>query len=375
MAIAQRLRSLDVFRGLTVFAMLLVCNLGELSPNYSPLLHAAWEHITPADLVFPFFLFILGVALTLELQPYSMSESGFVVEFRKQAVYARLARRAGILVLLGLLLNAFPDFDLVTWRLPGVLQRIAICYFVAALIVLHLPLRGQWSIGGLTLLGYSAILCFVDAPGVVAGRFEPAANLPRWVDLAVFSSGHLFVECPTDPEGLLSTPAAVVSVLIGCWVGRRVLSRPMSCRCGIAIIGLGVVCCSLGWVLSPIIPIIKVIWTPTFVLYAGGWAMICFGLCYLLTDAKPAGGWVWVALVFGRNAILAYVLSEAASDTLSAIDIRGTPFSKYVANSITNLSGGAISAQLSSLLYACLLTLAIWAICLVLYKRRWFLRV
>ena len=370
-----RLISVDVFRGLTIFAMLIVCNLGDLSHNYSLLLHATWDHITPADLVFPFFLFIVGVALSAELGPYVVTASEDWHRLHDQALYTRLARRAGILALLGLLINVFPTFDFVTWRIPGVLQRIAICYFVAAMIFIHVPLRWQWSIGVATLVGYAALLCFVGVPGIVPGHIEPLSNLPRWVDLAVFSSAHLLAMCPTDPEGLLSTPAAVVSVLLGCWVGRNLVNQPLSYRCGALVIVFGLVCSMLGWALSSVLPMIKVIWTPTYVLFAGGWAMMCYGLCYLFTDVRPAASWMWIVQVFGRNAILSYVLSEIASDTLSIVDMHGTPFSIFATDYIINLSGGLISPKMGSLLYACLLTLAIWGICYISYQRRWFIRV
>lgn len=213
---------------------------------------------------------------------------------------------------------------------------------------------------------------FPDCP---PGHLDALANLPRWVDLAVFSPAHLFNECPTDPEGLLSTPSAVVSVLLGCWAGHCLINRPVSCRWGMRVIASGFVCSVLGWAGSLTIPMVKIIWTPTYVLFAGGWAMMFFGLCYLLTDVRQTAGWMWVAQVFGRNAILSYVLSEVASDTLSVMDMHGTPFSLFVTSRIITLSGRLVSPRLGSLLYACLLTLTIWSVCWILYRRRWFIRV
>jgi predicted acyltransferase len=365
-----RLTSLDVFRGFNIFAMILVNDAGDWSHTYSPLLHATWDRITPTDLVFPFFLFIVGVALAAALRPYWDGERR-----ADRALYLRLARRAAVLVLLGLFMNGLPTLDAATWRIPGVLQRIGICYFLAALIVVRVPRRWQWVIGAAILGGYAALLHFVGAPGVAPGQLEPTANLPRWFELKVFSAAHVYTAWPTEPEGLLSTPAAIVSVLLGCWVGMTIAGRPPSSRRGALIIGWGLLCVALGWGLSPILPMVKMIWTPTYVLFAGGWAMIAFGVCYLLTDARHAANPVWAVQVFGRNAILAYVLSELAAIALSAITVHGAPFPVFATASLAHAGGGRMSMEMASLLFACLFTLAIWVLLYVPYRRRWFIRV
>ena len=360
-----RLASLDVFRGFNIFAMILVNTPGDASRTYGPLLHATWERITPTDLVFPFFLFIVGVALAAALRPYWSGERR-----PDRALSLRLARRAAVLVLRGLIINAFPTFDLATWRIPGVLQRIGICFFVAAVIVLRVPRTWQWVIGAAILLGYAALLLFVGAPGVAPGQLEPTANLPRWFELKVFSAAHVYSVWPTEPEGLLSTPAALVSVLIGCWVGMAVAGQPPSSRRAARIIAGGVVCAAAGWGLSPILPMVKMIWTPTYVLFAAGWAMIAFGVCYLLTDVRGVANPVWPVQVFGRNAILAYVLSEFAAIALSTYGFPGRATAAFA-----RAGGGIVSMEMASLLYACLFTLGIWMILYVPYRRRWFMRV
>jgi predicted acyltransferase len=171
----SRLTSLDVFRGLTIVAMIIVNNSGDFSHTYPPLLHAEWNRITPTDLVFPFFLFIVGVALAAAFRPYwtTASQERRLLD---RTLYMRLARRAVLLILLGLLVNGFPGFHLATWRVPGVLQRIAICFSLAALVVLHVPLRWQWGLGAAILGSYAAILRFVGAPGVAAGQLEPTVS-------------------------------------------------------------------------------------------------------------------------------------------------------------------------------------------------------
>ena len=220
------------------------------------------------------------------------------------------------------------------------LQRIGICFFLAAVIVLRVPRLWQWVIGAAILGGYAAILLFVGAPGVAPGQLEPTANLPRWFELNVFSAAHVYTVWPTEPEGLLSTPSAVVSVLLGCWTGMAVAGRTPSPRLGGRIIGAGALCAAVGWGLSPILPMVKMIWTPTFVLFTGGWAMIAFGVCYLLVDVRHVANPVWPVQVFGRNSILAYVLSELAAIALSMVTVHGVPFSVFVTTSLAGAGGG-----------------------------------
>lgn len=379
-AVTARLASLDVFRGFNIAAMILVNTPGDGSHTYAPLLHATWDRLTPTDLVFPFFMFIVGVALAAALRPYWSGERS-----PDGALYRRLARRAAILILLGLIINAFPTFDLATWRIPGVLQRIGIGFFFASVIVLTVPRRWQYAIGAAILGGYAAVLLFVSAPGVAPGQIEPTANVSRWFDLQVFSAAHVYTVWPTEPEGLLSTPSAIVSVLLGCWTGMTVVGRLPSFRRGTRIIACGAVLAVLGWSLSPIVPMVKMIWSPTFVLFTAGWAMVAFGVCYLLTDVRRASpphalrdgasNRLWPVLVFGRNAILAYVLSEFAAVALSMVTVQGMAFPIFVTTRLADRAGGLLSLEMASLLYACLFTLTIWLLLLVPYRRRWFVRV
>jgi len=375
MSLRLRLASLDVFRGFNIFAMILVNDPGDGAHTYAPLLHATWERITPTDLVFPFFMFIVGVALAAALRPYWMGERA-----PDRALYLRLARRAAILIVLGLLINGAPAFDLATWRIPGVLQRIGICFFLASIVILRVPRRWQFVIGAAILGAYSAALLFAGAPGVAPGQIEPTANISRWFDLEVFSAAHVYTVWPTEPEGLLSTPSALVSVLLGCWIGMAVVSGTPSARLGARIIGWGVLCAAVGWGMSPVLPMVKMIWSPTFVLFTGGWAMIAFGVCYLLTDVRYAknprtrrADPLWPVQVFGRNAILAYVISEVAAIALSQVSVQGTAFSVFVTRSLAD--GVGITLELASLVYACLFTFSIWLLLIVPYRRQWFVRV
>ena len=210
----QRLLSLDVFRGLTIAAMLLVNNPGTWSHVYPPLEHAEWNGWTPTDLVFPFFLFIVGIATALSLGALRDAGGGRAEVFRKAFA------RAAIIFGLGLLLQGFPHYDLPHLRIPGVLQRIAIAYLLTAIVVLLTGVRGQvLTLLGL-LLGYWTLMTLVPVPGFGRGVLEPEKNLSNWLDFRLLGVNHVWHETRTwDPEGLLSTMGAVASVLCGVLAG------------------------------------------------------------------------------------------------------------------------------------------------------------
>lgn len=371
-----RLTSLDVFRGLAVIAMIIVSNQGDYDHAFAQVVHAEWDDIRFADIVFPSFLFTVGLSLAAALRPYlattPVDEGGRRPD---RALYLKLCRRALVLVVLGLLINGFPEFQFETWRVTGILQRIGVCYLIAALIMLHVPLRWQLELGAAILVLYSAILHFVGAPGVAPGQLEPTTNLPRWLDLAVFSRSHLFHAWPTEPEGLLSTLPAIVSVLLGGWVGLGVTNQLPAWRRGALIIAAGLALATLGMTGSTILPMVKMIWTPTFTLFSGGCAMVCYGLIYLLCDAMTAPKSIWVMQVFGRNAILAYVLSELGAKALPYLRVNGTSIPDLVSAAITSLEGTPVPAEIGSLIYACLYVVAMWVVLYIPYRRGWFIRI
>ncbi|MBI4876727.1 MAG: DUF1624 domain-containing protein, partial [Acidobacteria bacterium] len=208
-----RLESLDVFRGATIAAMILVNNPGSWSAVYSPLLHAGWHGWTPTDLIFPFFLWISGVAMTLSFAKRMERGDG------RRRLFLHTLRRAAAIFGVGLFLNAFPYFDLATLRIPGVLQRIAVCYLIAAAIFLTTKLRGQ-AIAILSLLGvYWAVMKWIPVPGYGAGVLEKHGNFAQWIDSLVLS-GHMWSATKTwDPEGIVSTLPSIATVLFGVLCG------------------------------------------------------------------------------------------------------------------------------------------------------------
>src|SRR5918992_3136911 len=211
---ARRLISLDVFRGITIAGMVLVNNPGTWEHVYEPLQHAGWHGWTPTDLVFPFFLFIVGVAIPLAFA--KRLESGG----SKRDVYIKIIKRTLIIFAIGLFLNGFPYFGLAEYRIPGVLQRIAVCYFFASIIFLNAKVRTQIAITIGLLLVYWFMLKFIPAPGYAAGDLTKEGSLPSYIDRVVFGK-HVWSQARVyDPEGLLSTIPALATTMIGVFTGQ-----------------------------------------------------------------------------------------------------------------------------------------------------------
>ena len=303
---ADRLQSLDAFRGITVAAMLVVNNPGTWSAIYPPLRHAAWHGWTPTDLIFPFFLFIVGVAMSLSFA--KLSARGVT----RRALLAKSAKRAAILVLLGLVLHAFPwvGTDLSELRLPGVLQRIGLAYLIAAPIVLYTDVRGRVAALLALLLGYWALLELVPVPGVGAGVLEPGRDLGAWLDRALLGTNHLWDYSRTwDPEGLLGSLPAAGSALLGVFVGDWLRgARPVR-RTATGLVAGGALAVVLGLAWGVVFPINKSLWTSSYAVFTAGMATLVLTLCWLLIDVKGRRGWARPFVVFGINALAAFFLS------------------------------------------------------------------
>lgn len=305
---APRLQSLDVFRGLTIAAMLLVNNPGSWIHVYRPLEHAAWNGWRPADLVFPFFLFIVGITTTISLGGWL--ERGV----RPRILFRKVLIRAAVLFALGLLLQGFPAYELGTIRVLGVLQRIALSYLVAAAIVLATGVRGQ--IGALIalLLGYWALMTLVPVPGIGRPVLEPDLNLSNWLDLRLIGRNHLLHETMTwDPEGILSTLGAIATVLCGVLAGHWIRSTRGARVKVMGLLAGGAAVLALGSVWGEAFPINKNLWTGSYVLLTAGIACFVLASTYWLVDVKGQRAWARPFLVFGTNAIAAYWLSSVVA--------------------------------------------------------------
>lgn len=326
--IQTRLVSLDVFRGMTIAGMVLVNNPGTWSAIYSPLKHAEWHGATPTDYIFPFFLFIVGVAIPLALG--KRIEQGVTKD-----IYLKIFRRAAIIFLLGLFLAAFPFFDVANLRIPGVLQRIAVCYLIASLIFLHADWKKLSIIAVGLLFVYWALMTLIAVPGCdVTTINDKSCNLAAYLDRVVFGENHIWKQAKVyDPEGVLSTIPAVVTtisgILTGIWLKTN---RSDPEKVGGIFFG-GVCLVALGWAWNFFFPFNKALWTSSYVLYTSGLALCFLGFCYWLIDIKGYQKWSKPFVIFGVNALALFVFSGLLTKTLGLIKItaaEGKTVSLYV---------------------------------------------
>ena len=357
----ERLVSLDAFRGATMALMVLVNTPGDGQHVYPPLSHADWNGWTPTDVVFPSFLWIVGVALTLSLG--RRMEAGV----SKRRLFLQACRRAAIIYVLGLIVYAWPEFSLSTQRLLGVLQRIAICYLIAVAIYLTTKVRGQliW-IGGL-LAGYWLMMTLIPVPGVGAGHLDADGNFAHYVDRIVLGS-HNYVWTKTwDPEGIVSTIPAIATALLGIMAGHILrLKRTLSERTTWLFIA-GCLLLTAGLICDQWLPINKKLWTSSFTLFMSGLDFLIFAIFLWLVDGV---GWkraVKPLVILGMNAIAVYMASELLDEALSAWHLRGWIF--------THVFAPLASPINASLLYAIAYVLLMYGIAYVMYRRGWFLRV
>jgi predicted acyltransferase len=309
-----RLLSLDALRGITVAAMVLVNNPGTWRAVYPPLRHADWHGWTPTDLVFPFFLFIVGAAIPLSLGTRVGERAG-------RPVLARVLRRSAVIFALGIVLNGFPWFDWATLRVPGVLQRIALCYLAAALIYLATGWRGQAVAAAALLLSYWGLMTLVPVPGYGAGDLGRAGNLAAYIDRAVLGS-HLWQQAKVyDPEGLLSTLPAIATTLLGVLAGHWLVSGPPPGAVAAGLAGAGLAATALGALWGLWFPINKTLWTSSYALFTGGLAALALTACYWLVEARGFRRWAVPFAWFGVNALALFFLSTLAAKLLLLIRI------------------------------------------------------
>lgn len=299
-----RLLSLDVFRGITIAGMTLVNNPGTGKAIYSPLEHAEWNGWTPTDLVFPFFLFIVGVSITLAFA--RRVENGG----SQRDLYLKIIRRTLIIFALGLVLNGFPYYNLSTIRIPGVLQRIALCYFFASLIFLHTTWRTQALIGVGLLLFYWLIMTVIPAPGYMAGDLSKEGSLASYIDRTILGPHIWKAGKVYDPEGILSTIPAIVSTLCGILTGHLLRSRRTPMEKVAAMFVAGAVGVALGWAWNFWFPINKDLWTSSYVVFTAGLALQFLAFCYWLVDLKNYRTWAKPFVIFGVNALALFFLSN-----------------------------------------------------------------
>ncbi len=365
-AATSRLLSLDVFRGITIAGMVLVNDPGSWEHIYWPLEHAQWSGWTPTDLVFPFFLFIVGVAITLSLG--SRVESGGVT----RDVYLKIIKRTLIIFAIGLFLNGFPHFPLAEWRIPGVLQRIAVCYFFASIIFLNTRVRTQILISIGLLLFYYILLNTVPAPGYAAGDLTKEGSLPSFVDRVVFGK-HVWAQAKVyDPEGILSTIPALVTTLIGVLTGTWLRSERSRIEKAAGMFVAGAVLVAIGWAWNAFFPINKALWTSSYVMFTGGLALQFLALCYWLIDIKGFRRWAKPFEIFGLNAIALYVLADFLANLLGLIPAGGDSLGGWIYEHVFSSWLSPINASLA---FAICFVLVCFFFMWLLYRRRIFIKI
>jgi predicted acyltransferase len=372
--------SLDVFRGMTVAGMILVNNPGSWGAIYSPLEHAAWHGWTPTDLIFPFFLFIVGVSITLALS--RRAEAGG----SKRDLYVKIARRALIIFALGLVLAGFPFYNFTTHavidfsaiRLTGVLNRIAICYFFSALIFLKTSWRQQAAIGVGLLLAYWATLALVPAPGFAAGDLSKEGSIASYVDRLVLGT-HIWKggDKVYDPEGILSTIPAIATTLCGVLTGHLMRSRRTPLEKVALMFVAGVAGIVVGWTWNYWLPVNKALWTSSYVVFTAGMALQLLALCYWLIDIKGFRRWSLAFVVFGTNALAVFFLTGLFARMLTIIKLAGEGDKKVALQSVIfkNFFASWAAPLNASLAFAVCFVLLWLGLMAILYRRGIFIKV
>jgi predicted acyltransferase len=362
-----RLVSLDIFRGLTVTFMIIVNTPGSWEYVYPPLRHAQWNGCTPTDLVFPFFLFIVGVSTFFSLKKYGNDINSSSV--------LRIFRRTITIFALGLLLGIFPYFirDYSTLRIMGVLQRIALAYGLGSVICLSVRRDWLWVVVACLLLLYWGLLAFFGG----ADPYSLATNFALKTDLAILGKNHLYTGfgIPFEPEGLLSTIPSVCTVIIGYFIGELVSGGAANVKTVLKLLLFGAAAIGLGYLWSILFPINKPLWTSSYVLYTAGVAMGVLALIYLIADVWKFQMWGTFFLVFGTNALFAYFLAGIWTRMLLLISISSGAdkinlydwfYSKVCVPAAGNMNG--------SLMFALIQMLIVWCIALILYRKKVFIR-
>jgi predicted acyltransferase len=369
---ATRLLSLDAFRGITVAGMILVNNPGTWGAIYSPLAHADWHGWTPTDLIFPFFLFIVGVAIALALGRRAESSDS------KRDLYLKILRRSAVIFALGIILAGFPYFELSTIRIPGVLQRIAVCYLFASVIFLNTNWRTLAIITAALLVVYCLLMTLVPVPGYGPGDLASKEwNLAAYIDRVVFGP-HVWKQAKVyDPEGLLSTIPALATTLTGVLTGQWLRSRETHAGKVAGMFVAGAVCVVAGWAWGFWFPVNKALWTSSYVLLTTGMALQFLAFCYWLIDIKGHRRWALPFVIFGVNALAVFFLTGIVGRLLGLIKLAAADGKQINLQQLIyqNLFASWAAPKFASLLYAICFVLVWLGLMAILYRKKIFIKV
>jgi predicted acyltransferase len=375
-----RLLSLDVFRGATIAGMMLVNNPGSWGHIYPPFKHAAWHGWTYTDTVFPFFLWIVGVAMTFSMA--KRMEQGA----DKNKLMLHVLQRAAAIIGIGLFLNAFPfglvfghNFSFETMRFPGVLQRIGFCYLISAMILLFSSITWQIRWTAMFLVGYWLLVRLVPVPGYGAGILEPMGNLAWYVDSSLLT-GHTWRGAPVpgfDPEGIFSTIPAIATTMLGILTGHFVRSQSSTEDKTGWMFFWGSILILAGLTMDNWLPINKNLWTSSYTVFMAGLSLVVFACCYWVIDVKGYKRWTKPFEIYGLNAITMFALSGFIGRLIMLIKLPGPDGAEisfktwYYQTFFVPLG----DPMLASFLHSIAFMLGLYLIAYVMYRQKWVLKV
>lgn len=355
-----RLISLDAFRGFTIMLMILVNNPGSWQYVFAPLKHADWHGCTPTDLVFPFFLFIMGTAMAFSFARRQEETAS------RWPIYLQILKRTFLLIFLGLFMAWYLRWDFSALRWPGVLQRIGLCYFFASMIILHTGRRGQIAWTAVLLIGYWLAMALIPFPGRTDDVWALNSNLAQYID-GILLKGHVYKkDIGFDPEGLLSTIPAIAQVMLGYFTGTWLRSKaePLQKTNGLFIAANVLVVLGLTWAM--VMPINKQLWTSSYVLYTAGVALNFLAISYWLIDIKGYTRFTRPFVIYGSNAILAFFGSGIMAKTMmlwkvtkadgTETSLKGVIVDSLLRPVLGNYGGSLLHALLFILLWLGILT-------------------
>lgn len=368
----ERLLSLDFFRGLTVAAMILVNNPGDWSHIYAPFEHAEWNGCTPTDLIFPFFLFIVGISIVYALSSKKQDPKNH------NSLIGTVLKRAAILFGLGLFLSLFPFFNFAEVRIPGVLQRIAIVYLVCAILFVKLDQKLYFKLFVGILFGYWLLMAFVPVPGIGEASLGKDTNLGAWLDRLLLTEAHLWKSSRTwDPEGLLSTLPAIGTGLFGVMMGVILKSNQRTQENKVVwlfVYGFIAVLVGLFW--DTFFPINKSLWTSSFVLFTGGLASMVLATCYWIIDVKGFTKFTKPFVIYGINAITVFFASAIIARSMNLIYVTANGESINLKNYLYHLFFTPYLSPLNASLVGAITFVFIWYVILwLMYKRNIIIKV
>lgn len=360
---ATRLTSLDAMRGFTIAAMILVNYPGSWKSIYQPLEHAEWNGLTPTDLIFPFFLFIVGVSIALSFSKILEKKPS------KKELYRKIIFRALKIFAVGVFLSLMPYFDFQNIRITGVLQRISIVFLVCSFLFLNSSFKVQAWLGIITLLLYWLAMTLIPTPGVGDVRLDRGVNLAAWVD-SILLPGRLW-QGTWDPEGILSTFPSIVSGITGLLAGHLLLSKRTPYEKSILLLVFGFAAVTFGYIWGLSFPVNKNLWTSSYVLVTSGLASLLLGTLYYLVDIQKHTMGMKPGIIFGSNAIAIYFLSDVISIIFYLIPFGSAPLNEHFMMTFTAVG---LDPRFVSMLYAIIFVCINFCIAYILYKKNIFIK-